>query len=462
MRCILDCFNIEVRNDYQSEKMLRPLEYLKITFLASTIFVLCTSAYADGLKPLSEPMQGVPPTRESQVTLKNYRDYPKSRWAFRNAGAPLHVVMIPRAGAIHSFDRAINPSIGPSLHLDKERQQLSFDEIFEQNYADAVMVVQGNTLLHENYFGDFTEHDQHIWFSMTKSLVSSALGLLVAQGKVDLSESPVKYIPELKGSGFARVTIQNVLDHTSALSFKENYTDLNSDFARYYAPSLSMGWLPGAADASPDDTEIYGAHDFLEHFVKADLTIKPGESFDYNSTNADLLGWLIARISGQSLQQYLHANIWAKLGAEHDATIAVDRAYMPVATGGMNSTLRDAARFGMMIRDGGKFNGQQVIPRQWVDASLEISAKARRNMVANKKYASDPWSAYHNMWWVLDAKAGEYCAVGIHGQVIYINRSADTVMVWFSSQPSASSAKNPEFHSKLKAARELTTSLNKK
>ena len=440
--------------------MSQVANYLKNSALAGVILIFSVSAYADSSQVITEPMQGVPPTRDSQVTLKNYRDYPSSRWSFRNAGAPLHVVMIPRAGEIHSFDTDLQPSLGSSLHTDNKGERLSFDKIFEQNYADAVVVVKGNTLLHENYFGKFSAHDQHIWFSMTKSLVSSALGLLVAEGKVDLSASPVKYIPELKGSGFERVTIQNVLDHASALSFKENYTDLESDFSRYYAPSLSMGWLPGAADASPADTKIYGAHDFLVHFVKGDLDIEPGEAFDYNSSNADLLGWLIARISGQSLQQYLHTNIWAKLGAEHDATIAVDRAYMPVATGGMNSTLRDAARFGMMIRDGGEFNGQPVVPKQWVDASLEINAKTKRNMAANKKYANDPWSAYHNMWWVLDAKTGEYCAVGINGQVIYINRSADTVMVWFSSQPGASSANNPEFHSKLNAARELTANLS--
>jgi CubicO group peptidase (beta-lactamase class C family) len=80
-------------------------------------------------------------------------------------------------------------------------------------------------------------------------------------------------------------------------------------------------------------------------------------------------------------------------------------------------------------------------------------------MAANPKYGEDPWVAYHNMWWVLDAEAGEYCAVGIHGQVIYINRKADTVMVWFSSQPGASAAGNKDFHSKLSAARALATSL---
>ncbi len=135
---------------------------------------------------------------------------------------------------------------------------------------------------------------------------------------------------------------------------------------------------------------------------------------------------------------------------------------MPIATGGMNTTLRDAARFGMMIRDRGEFAGQQVVPAQWVDAILEVSDELKATMRANPKYGDAPWSAYHNMWWILDAAAGEFCAVGIHGQVIYINRRADTVMVWFSSQPVASAAGNPNFLAKLDAARELAVSLTRK
>jgi CubicO group peptidase (beta-lactamase class C family) len=97
-----------------------------------------------------------------------------------------------------------------------------------------------------------------------------------------------------------------------------------------------------------------------------------------------------------------------------------------------------------------------------VDATLEVSDKLKATMRANPKYSEEPWSAYHNMWWILDADAGEYCAVGIHGQVIYINRRADTVMVWFSSQPVASAARNPGFRAKLAAARELAVSLTRK
>ena len=357
----------------------------------------------------------------------------------------------------------LRPELGEREFTDLHGRNLTFDALFEANYADGVVIVQGSRLLHERYFHGFQSacaaylvfHDQvpgqcrlwSVWWPRARSTCRPR--------RLTIS-------PSSKGSGFERVTIQQVLDHATAIDFKENYTDFNSDFFRFYAPALNLAWLPGAADVQPGETEIYGVHDFLARFIKPDTTLQPGEAFDYNSSNADLLGWLIARISGQSFQDYVQQHIWSRLGAEHDAFIAVDRAYMPVVTGGMNTTLRDAARFGMMIRDRGQVRGEQVIPADWVDATLQIDDQLRANMAANPKYSDDPWLAYHNMWWVLDDEMEEYCAVGVHGQVIYINRRADTVMAWFSSQPGASAARNPDFHSKLQAARKLATSLIRK
>jgi CubicO group peptidase (beta-lactamase class C family) len=428
--------------------------------LLGTILFMAVSNLSFSQPTHQEPMQGVPPSRESQVTMANYRDYPASRWAFRNTGAPMHAVMIPRGGHIRQFAAADRPELAEFKVADLQGKAKAFDQIFKDNYADGLVIAQGQKLLHESYFGDFSEHDAHIWFSMSKSLASTAFGLLVDQGLVDLQASPAKYIPELVGSGFERVSIQQVLDHGTSIDFHETYTNLDSDFARYYAPALNMGWMPGAADVQPDNAEIYGVHDFLGRFIKPDPDRVPGDNFDYNSANADVLGWLIARLSGQPFQDYIEDNIWSKIGAEHDAYILVDRAYMPAVTGGMNSTARDALRFGMMVRDRGEYNGQRIIPASWIDATLDVSDRLLANMQTNTKYQNESWSAYHNMWWILDAAAGEYCAVGIHGQVIYINRRADTVMVWFSSQPGAASPGNANFRAKLQAARQLAVSLS--
>ena len=402
------------------------------------------STFANSGKPV---MDGFPPSVDSQVTKKNHRDWPYSQWAFRNFGAPNNVVMVPRAGEIAHFERSENQLDGFEL------EGKTLGAIFESNAADALLVIKDGTIVHESYYNGMGAHQQHIWYSMTKSLMSSIAGLLVESGQLDLTKSPADYIPELRDSAFERVTIQQVLNHATALAFEENYVDPTSDFFLYYAPALNLGYLPGAADLQPGDSEIYGVYDFLTRFVEPNESLSPGHKFEYNSANADVLGWLISRLMNKPLNTIIHESLWSKLGAEHDAFVAVDRAYIPVATGGFNATTRDAARFGMMIRDKGVFGGERILPAKWLEQMLEVSDADRQAMARNNNYSQADWIAYRDMWWILDDVTGEFCAVGIHGQVIYINRSANTVMVWFSSQRDAASTLAPEFPVKLNAAR---------
>lgn len=416
--------------------------------------VTASAALAD-----KQVMQGVPPLPETTVTFGNYRVHPFNTWAFRNAGAVLNVQMVPRGGDVADFVDAPDDAIGRMMVTDAEGKERTVDEILAESYTDGFLVLKDNRVLFERYYNGNDRHHQHTWFSVTKSLTSTAAGILVAEGKLDLDASPADYIPELKGSGFERVTIQNVLDHSTSIDFKENYTDPDSDFLKYYGPALNMAYVPGARDAKPGETEIYGVHDFLAKFIRPEEGETPGDVFDYNSANSDVLGWVIARVSGMPYTDFIWQNVWSRLGAEHDAYIAVDRALQGVATGGFNSTLRDAARFGAMILNRGEWNGQQIVPAEWVDASLRLNDKDKAKMAADEKYKGTPYVAYKNMWWVFDEAKGEYAAIGVHGQVIYINRDADVVIAMFSSQPQASAAGNIPFWNKMNAVRAIAAAL---
>ena len=428
--------------------------------LLNIVIILCGYSSLSYSEPDSQSvMEGTPPTRDSQATMKNYRDYPFSGWTFQNMGAPLNIVMVPRGGDIAELNQPSNQALGKKIFIDKTGAEMTLEDLFKVHFARGMILIQDDKVLYEKYFDGFGPHKQHIWFSMSKSLASAALGILVEQGKIDVKKSPAHYIPELKNSGFERVTIQNLLDMATSIDFKETYTDMTSDFALKYAVAMNMGWLPGARDAQPESTEIYGVHDFLSKYVKPNKELEPGTDFDYNSSNADVVGWLISRVSGQPYEQFISEQIWSKLGMEHDAYFTVDRAFMPVVTGGMNSTLRDAARFALMIRDEGRVKNKQLIPSEWINSALNIDEKLKSHMTANPKYGEESWEAYHNMWWILDSEKGEFCATGIHGQVIYINRSKNTVMVWFSNQPGAAAPKNINYQSKLNAARSLVNSL---
>ena len=428
--------------------------------LLNIVIILCAYSSLSHSEPDSQSvMEGTPPTRDSQATMKNYRDYPFSGWTFQNMGAPLNIVMVPRGGDIAELNQPSNQALGKKIFIDKTGAEMTLEDLFKVHFARGMILIQDDKVLYEKYFDGFGPHKQHIWFSMSKSLASAALGILVEQGKIDVKKSPAHYIPELKNSGFERVTIQNLLDMATSIDFKETYTDMTSDFALKYAVAMNMGWLPGARDAQPESTEIYGVHDFLSKYIKPNKELEPGTNFDYNSSNADVIGWLISRVSGQPYEQFISERIWSKLGMEHDAYFTVDRAFMPVVTGGMNSTLRDAARFALMIKNEGKVNNKQLIPSAWINSTLNIDEKLKSHMTTNPKYGEESWEAYHNMWWILDSEKGEFCATGIHGQVIYINRSKNTVMVWFSNQPGAAAPKNINYQSKLNAARSLVNSL---
>jgi CubicO group peptidase (beta-lactamase class C family) len=400
-------------------------------------------------------MQGYPPTRSSQVTYANYIQPPFNTWGFRNMDSATHSAMIARGGDLPVLEETPNTAISNHEIEDANGDKLTLSNLLEKHDADGFIMLRDGKIVYEEYWNGYSAQQRHIWFSMTKSLVSVAFGILQQQMKIDLNASPVKYILELRGSGFERTTIQDVLNHASAISFKENYIDPGSDFARFYAPALGMAFIPGAQDVQPGATEIYGVFDFLSKFVQPEKSSQPGESFEYNSANADVIGWIIARLSGLSLQEFVTKHIWSKLGTYHDAAIVVDRAYMAVATGGMTSTLRDAALFGSLILNKGQANGSQIIVESWINETLNVDESDQRRFNNNTHYQNEPWRYYKNMWWILDPEKEEYAAVGIHGQVIYINGSTNTVISQFSSQPTASQVGSIEFRSKLLAIREI-------
>lgn len=424
-----------------------------------------TIAQTNKMNGQTKVMDGFPPSRESQVTFENYRTYPYSQWSFRNIGAPLHVIMMPRSGSMHSFNELPDKSIANFLTVDADGKASTFENIFKNFYTDGVIVTKNNSVLYENYWNGLNRDYQHLWFSITKSMTSSALGILVEQNKIDLSASPARYIPELKGSAYERSTIQDVLNMSTGLGFHEDYIDSSSFFWKYYAGAMNFFYSP---HKEPDvkNAEVLGTYDFLAKKATIDKDMKPGYKFEYNSSNADVAGWLISKISGKPYADFIRENVWAKIGAEHDAYVAVDRAYMGVATGGMNTTLRDAALFGNLILNRGRIGGKQIIPANWVDETLRLTKEDKERYARNDVYVKVgmPWVGYKNFWWILDETKGEYCGVGIHGQVIYINRLANMVIVYFSSQPDASSASPGGYKaikSKLNACRGLAKSMSK-
>ena len=161
-----------------------------------------------------------------------------------------------------------------------------------------------------------------------------------------------------------------------------------------------------------------------------------------------MLGWIVARASGKSVATLLSERIWRRLGMEQSGYFQVDAAGMPVAGGGFSGGLRDLARFGQLLLDGGVWQGEQLVPRRVVE---DIRAGGSRAAFARSGYSGlDGWS-YRDMWWVTHNTHGAFMARGVHGQAIYIDPEAEMVIVRFASHPQAGNAANdstllPAYH----------------
>jgi CubicO group peptidase (beta-lactamase class C family) len=155
-----------------------------------------------------------------------------------------------------------------------------------------------------------------------------------------------------------------------------------------------------------------------------------GETFTYKTINTDTLGWILRRITGLSLTEQLSQRIWSRLGAEHDAYITVDTLGTEFGGGGLNTTLRDLARFGELMRHDGVWLGQQVIPKAVVD---DIRRGADPAQFTPAGYTTLPGWSYRNMWWVSHNAHGAFMARGIHGQALYIDPTAEMVIARYAS-----------------------------
>jgi CubicO group peptidase (beta-lactamase class C family) len=144
-----------------------------------------------------------------------------------------------------------------------------------------------------------------------------------------------------------------------------------------------------------------------------------------------VIAWAIERASGAPLAEVLSDRIWSRLGAERDAFFTVDGAGTALADGGFNATLRDYARFGMMMLNGGMVGDAQVVPAAWVEAC--------RNGDPTRFHApySDglPDGAYKNQWWIMNSDRGDIMARGVFGQLIYIDFETDFMVVILATWP---------------------------
>lgn len=266
----------------------------------------------------------------------------------------------------------------------------------------SLLVLKNGELVHEDYYLGTTENDQRISWSLAKSYMSALFGILLKEGAIASIDDPVTdYAPELSGSAYDGATIRNVLQMTSAVVFDEDYLDQRSDIQRM-GRVLALGGLMD--DFTASFTEISGSR---------------GERWNYVSLDTHVLGMVIRGATGRSVADLLSEKIIVPLGLESEPRFISDGAGVAIVLGGLIMTSRDYARFGQMIAQNGEWNGQQIVPSDWIRDSTLASAPT-----------DDGQIGYGYQWWVpVGATAGQFMGRGVYGQYIYIDQDKQVVIV---------------------------------
>ncbi len=378
-------------------------------------------------------MVGSPPPPERQLRFDDgsYFQFPAMRWSVSNFRQLMPTVNVSRGvGAPTPLPRALRQDIDAVRFTPLGgAATMSWAESLAANYTDGILVLHQGRVVYERYFGVLNAQGQHGAMSVTKSVTGTLGAMLVAEGRLDADKRVADYVPELARSAFGNATVRQVLDMTTGLKYSEDYAD----------PNAEVWAFSQAGNPLPKPKDYTGPRSYYEYLQTVLPEGRHGAAFGYKTVNSDALGWVIARVTGRNVAELLSERIWSRLGAEQDAYLTVDATGTPFAGGGLNTGLRDLARFGEMLRQNGRFNGQQIIPKAVVN---DIRRGGSREAFAQAGYSLLPGWSYRNMWWVTHQPDSAFMARGVHGQRIYVNPQAGVVIARYASHPVASNAAN--------------------
>lgn len=359
------------------------------------------------------------------VNLNNWQAAPQLKWSFQHIEDLFPTAVISRGtGPMAELPLQL-VSLGDLSVPQPDGTFLTVAETMSATNTDGWMVSRHGRVMAEEYHSGMDFGTRHLLMSVSKSLVGVVAGALEAEGALDLDRPLTAYVPALGASGYAGAVVRHLLDMRSGIHFSEDYLDPQAEVR---VLEQAIGWAPQQHSQVPRTM-----YDYL-------LTLKQkaphGGPFEYRSCETDVLGWVCEAAGGTRMPELMSRILWSALGAESDATIAVDSVGSGMYDGGICATLRDLARFGTMLSQGGtSLSGHQVVPDAWIADTFRGDPDSRDAFTASPTETLMPGGMYRNQFWLPYPDRDVLLCLGIHGQMLYVNVATGVVAVKLSSWP---------------------------
>jgi CubicO group peptidase (beta-lactamase class C family) len=359
--------------------------------------------------------------RAIDLTSANWLDAPHNRLGFRRVSKLVRTATISRGeGPVFELSRD-ERELG-SFTFAHAGSSLDLATMLEETYTDGFLVIHDGVVLFERYFNGMAPSDTHLLMSVSKSLTATLCGVLVGRGALSPDDLVTDHVDELRGTAWEGCRVRHLLDMRVGVRWdfdEDEYTILDvSDYRahnRTDIPADTAAWIRTIGTAR--------AH---------------GGPFAYNSLANDVLGWVLSRAGGAPFPELFSANVWAAIGAEHDAEILLDHTGFAIVEGGICATLRDVGRCGLLWLQDGLLGGHRIVPAEWVGRLL-VRDQELIDAYGDENELGGPTAAafYRDNWWIWDADRGIHAAVGMNGQSIFVHRPSRTVVAKLSTFPDA-------------------------
>jgi len=294
----------------------------------------------------------------------------------------------------------------PAFEIDGEGAEYFESYLEEQRVAGMIVLHQGEVRL-ERYLLEHSAEGRWTSQSVAKSVTSTLVGAALRDGYLrNLDDAVSDYIPELVGSPYERVSIRQLMTMSSGVRWTEAYTDDSADIARFYTAPFAEG-----------------ENATVSYMRNLPAEAEPGSKWVYKTGETHLLGVLVSSATGKSLSDYLSEKIWQAYGMESSASWHLDRSDHELAGCCLQATLRDFARIGQLALENGVIDGESIVPDGWFEEATQTHYQGSNNR------------GYGYQWWVI--KEGTYAALGIYGQLLFIDPAREMVVVINSAWPEA-------------------------
>jgi CubicO group peptidase (beta-lactamase class C family) len=367
--------------------------------------------------------QGAALSGRENFTLEGWQTEPQLRWSFQHIADvfPTATIRPPRSPVVLQHDDVDlqdlvvrNPMTGVVT---------TFGDVMASTVTDGWIVAHDGRITQEAYPQGMPAETPHLLMSVSKSIIGVVTGVLADANRLDPERPVTDYVPALVDSGYAGATVRHLLDMRSGIRFSEEYLDPDAEVR---VLQQAIGWAPRRAASVPET--LYG---FLRSLVRQR---EHGGIFEYRSCETDVLGWVCEEATGTRMADLISELVWGPIGAEFSANISTDREESGMFDGGISAALRDLVRFGsIFLTDGVAFGGRRVLSPDWVEETVAGAPDSPAAFAAGKDAVWMPGGMYRNQMWFPSARRDVLLALGIHGQMIYVNRSAGVVAAKVSS-----------------------------